>query len=626
MLGRNYPALAISLAMHGLLLGVLAAFRMAAVDQSAAVVVETVFNEDRVQEQFSQDVEIDTTVSETLAVTAGGMVSDVIGAAAATPIAQSRVEQSQIVDNPEVRVPDIGDIDVATFGELDVDLGVGEISGEVGARVEGYGAAMHALTREIIRMLRQQPVICVWLFDASNSQKDDREEIAENFNKIYEELDIAREQADLRNKPYEALETVVCKFGERVQRLTPQPTADLDEIRAAIAKVDEEESGLENVFAAVDNAIEEYGPASGRTRRKLAVIVVTDESGDDEKENLEGAVEKAKQYRVPVYFLGREAIFGYEFARVRWVDPETNLVYYPRISRGPETAFPECLQYQGFHDRSWEAASSGFGPYGQVRLAKESGGIYFLLARDEVNLVGWGANQQRKFEDVAMKEYEPVLTSRREYVALRETSDFRKTIWDVIVTLDPDRDKELNLAMDGYPLDNKEFRTRGQEQFERTLRAMQILKEAVQRLDRVRPDRASEASQRWRAAYDLMYAQCLAYRVRQFQLLLAIDRHGKEDPKPKDPKSNHWDVRRVPEMLEPNEQQVKATKVDMAELESERQNAIKWYQVVIDEHPDTPWALRARQEMAWGFGITFVEDYYDPRYNDPRYRDRAPKF
>jgi hypothetical protein len=154
---------------------------------------------------------------------------------------------------------------------------------------------------------------------------------------------------------------------------------------------------------------------------------------------------------------------------------------------------------------------------------------------------------------------------------------------------------------------------------------MQILKEAVERLERVRPERDREPSQRWRADYDLIYAQCLSYRVRQFQLLLALDQHVVQNPKPKSPKSNHWDIRHVPQLLEPTEQQVKATKVDLAELESVRKQALELYQFVIDQHPDTPWALRARQEMNWGFGISFVDDFWDPRYADPEFRRRVPE-
>jgi hypothetical protein len=586
-----------------------------------------VFNEERVQEQFSQDVDYDTTVSQTLSISGGGgVVTGHIGAAAGAPIAAGRVAAVQAIADPKVRMPTIGDIGgvAGAFGDLQTDLGEGQISGEVGARVEGYGAAMHRLTQEIVRMMREQPVLAVWLFDASYSIKDDREEIRDNFNKIYDELDLANRQATQKNERFEALETMICSFGAKVEHLTPRPTSDLAQIKSAIDQIKEDASGQELTFGAIGGLIDQFGSAANRSRRKLAIIVVTDESGEDE-DRLEDVVSKAKQYRTPVYVLGREAIFGFKIARQVWIDPETKLPTWPQIERGPESAYPECLQYEGFGDRSWEAASSGFGPYAQVRLVRESGGIFFMLSRDETELVGWGARTQRKFDDIAMKEYEPQLTDRREYLKQVQSSPFRKTVSEVIAALDPKQDPELVLRRDGYPMDIQAFRRDGQAQFDKTLRAMQVLKEAVERLERVRPERDREQSQRWRAAYDLIYAECLSYRVRQFQLLLALDQHVVQNPKPKDPKANHWDVRHIPELLEPTEQQVKATKVDLAELESERKKALEWYQYVIDQHPETPWALRARQEMNWGFGISFVEDFWDPRYADPAFRKRVPE-
>ena len=624
MLGRNVPALVISLAVHLVLLGMAAAFKIASLEEPAAVLVETVFNEDRVQEEFSQEMELDTTVSQTLSLTSGGVVSENLGAAAESPMARTKIDRSQVVKDPTVRVPTIGDIETPGLGKLETDLGVGQVSGDVGARVEGYGAAMHRLTQELRRMMRQQPVIAVWLFDASNSLKDDREEIKDNFNKVYEELELVRREADLKDERFSALETMICSFGEGVKKLTPRPTSKLDEIQDAIGRVENDESGAENVFASISAVIEEYGVPSQRSRRQLAVIIVSDESGDDEGK-LEEAVALAKKYKSPVYFLGREAILGYPYAHVGWTDPETKLHHWIQIRRGPETAYPECLQFDGFGGR-YDATSSGFGPYGQVRLVKESGGIYFMLQRAEEDLLGVEARSPRKFDDIAMKEYEPNLVERREYVRERARSEFRETMAQVIGVLDPWENPELVIRRLYYPIAPEDFQQEGQRQFDRAIRTMQILNEAIERLERIEPERDLEADQRWRAAYDLMYAQCLSYRVRLFQFLLALDRHAETEPAPAQPKDNVWHVRHVSELLEPSEKQINATKVDMAELEAQRARAQEMYQFCVEQHPNTPWAQRANRELSWGYGITFVSAFHDPRYNDPEYRDRIPKF
>lgn len=625
MLGKNLPPLLISLIVHVAALSGMAFYKFHLQAEPADFAVETVIAEERTQQQFEQDVSIDTQVSENLSMQAGGMLTNNLGAAA-QPIAQTKVEQSEALKDPDIKVTTISDISLPGLGEIATDLGVGEISGEVGARVEGYGAAMHRLSQEIMRMMRQQPVIAVWLFDASYSQKDDREEIRENFYKIYEELKIAEEQAATRKVRFSPLETVICSFGEQINKLTPKATNDLQEIREAIDRVEVDTTGTESTYASISRVLDEYGKASLTTRRKLMVIVVTDETGGDDN-LLEEVIDKADRVASPIYFLSREAVFGHPLARVRWIDPEPpNLHHWVSVDRGPETEFVECLQYTGFGDR-WDSQSSGFGPYGQVRLAKKSGGIFFFLSGEEEDLVGRIDWTSRKFDDLAMKEYEPLLLSRREYEQNRKQSTFRDTIWQVIQMLDPKNDRELNIKRWGYPLDPQEFDNDAKVHFDRALRAMGRVSLAIREIEKIAPLRDEEREPRWRAAYDLLYAQLMSYRVRQFQFMLALDQHSRERPKPKDPKSNEWYFEHTQDMLVPDEHQVRKTQVDMEELESQRQKALALYDDVIAEHPGTPWSVRAQAEKRWGFGIRFDERFWDPRYYDQAYRDkRIPKF
>lgn len=624
-MGRNAPALLVSVVVHAALLGAMAFYRINLGGEPDVIAVETIMSDDRTQQEFSQDLTVDTTVSENMSVQAGGVVTTAIGAAAAQPIAQTKIEQSEALKDPEIKVATIGDISLPGAGELSVDLGEGEVSGEVGARVDGYGAAMHRITQEMIRMMRKQPVIAVWLFDASNSLEDDRKEIADNFHKIYQELNIAKEEATQKGQKYAALETMICSFGRDVKKLMPRPTDEIEAIQKAIGEIKEDESGVENTFGAIGKVVDEYAAMASRSDRKLIIIVVSDEAGDDAVE-LESVISKTQRFKSPVYFMGREAILGYPYAYVDWRDPEPpHLLHHIRVLRGPETAFPECLQYDGFHGR-WDSASSGFGPYGQVRLSKKSGGIYFLLTSEEKSLHGRAARLQRKFDDLAMKEYEPLLLSMREYEQERNKSPFRSAIWKIIVELNPHLDGQLMIRRHHYPFGKQEFEAEGRLNFERAVRAMAKMNEAIKILEQIKPMRAQEREMRWRAAYDLAYAQLLAYRVRQFQFILAVDKHVREWPMPKNPKSNEWDFHNVSQMLDPDAQQVAATKVSVDELQKQRQKALEMYEVVMREHPGTPWAQRAQQEKGWGFGIAFRDHFRDPKYNDPKYRARVPKF
>jgi hypothetical protein len=152
------------------------------------------------------------------------------------------------------------------------------------------------------------------------------------------------------------------------------------------------------------------------------------------------------------------------------------------------------------------------------------------------------------------------------------------------------------------------------------------MNEGVKRLEAVSSQRAEEAEPRWRAAYDLIYAQLLAYRVRQFQYLLALDAHQKNKPKLRDPKNNEWRVQRTTQMLTPDAAQIAATKVDLTELEAQRKKALEMYELVIAEHPGTPWAQRAQWEKGSGFGIRLEDYFWDPRYYDAEFNKRRPKF
>ena len=128
-----------------------------------------------------------------------------------------------------------------------------------------------------------------------------------------------------------------------------------------------------------------------RGKRQMALIVVSDESGEPEN-NIQTLEMAAKEMKCRTYFLGREAVFGYPHAYMNWRHPQTGVNHWLQVDRGPETAFVEQLQTNGFRRRR-DAFSSGFGPYEQCRIARESGGIFFMLPTVEKDLVGGEANK-----------------------------------------------------------------------------------------------------------------------------------------------------------------------------------------------------------------------------------------
>ncbi|MES2791263.1 MAG: vWA domain-containing protein [Planctomycetota bacterium] len=622
---QSLSAIAVSFSVHFLALGSLALVVQQVKQMELSIPLDTVFEEERVQEQFEQEIEKATVAATEMTYVAGGSLSGAVGGAiggggsgpGTGTGGGSGIEGSSSLTEGNVSV-NVGVMDINGISDLGTDLGEGEVAGEVGAAVEGYGAALSRVTQEVVRHMRDNRVLVVWLFDESESMKDDQQEIKEQFHKVYEELGIVEKQdksiKTAASKDKDILQTMIYGYGAKLHELMKAPSSDLKEIRAAIDKIDNDPSGIENTCMAISTVVDKFGPLARRQKRKLIIVLVTDESGND-GQNIDATIDKVKRNETPVYIMGREAVFGYPYATLRWKEPKTQLDFWLQIDRGPETAMPEALQFDGLHAR-WDAYSSGFGPYEQVRIAKESGGVFFVLPGEEQNLVGQAAIDQRKFQFYDMKEYLPWLVSRREYVEDRKKSKFRETMWEVIASLNPHTDPELNIQELHYPFSKADFKTTGEVSFKRGIRALGMLNEAAKKLEKIKPLRAAEESPRWRANFDLMHGQILAYRVRLFQALLALDLHLKSPMVPKNKTTNEWHLQRTPKMLAPDAQVVKITKIDMDELKKQEQIARDLLGDVIKNHPNTPWAYRANFELNAGFGFQIVESFRDPRYKD----------
>jgi hypothetical protein len=618
--------------IHVVILVGMAAIRMQLLDEQTQIVVETFFTDERDQQEFSQELEINTEISETQNVVAAtSFAATNVSSSGAPSVAQQKIETSESLKEPTLLV-NPGEISLPGDGEISEGFGEGVVDGGMDV-VTGYAPALGRITQELIRIMRKSRVHVVWLFDESDSMKDDQEQIRQKFHKVYEELGIQLKRDEKFKRDAEILWTTILSYGESVHPLTKKPTADINKIRAAINNIKIDESGVENTCGALKQTLDKFGPAALPAKRKLVLILVTDESGDD-GQYVEDVVERAKKFKAPIYILGRESVFGYPYAHIVWMDPKYGLPHWLRINRGPETGWPECLQWDGFH-RRWDADRSGFGPYEQVRIARESGGIYFMLPGEEENLSGRREADKRYFDFLDMKEYQPELESRRIYEQQRTGSTFRTQIWNVIVTLNPHLDNKLNINHWHYSMKPVEFRKQGAMEFQKAWRAMAMTNQALAILAEIKPLRDKESSQRWRANYDLATAQLLSYRVRLFQFLLAMDRHAANPPQPKDPKSNEWHIHHTRTVTEPDDQQFDRLKkayklkVDreefLQELKTQQTRARKLYQFVIIEHPGTPWARRASHELALGFGVNFVDRFWDPRYRNIGKEIKFPK-
>jgi len=540
---------------------------------------------------------------------ARGGPSGIAGAAArivAPPMLDTRV-----ADTISTARIEVGPVNVfSTSGnQLRQDLPFG-VAGDPVANTESYDAAMDRITQEILNKLAKGKVLVVWVMDQSESMNDDREEIMARIERVYLELGFTTDEASAKQS--DALLTAVTSYGANVAIHSPKPTSKPSEIVAALKAVPNDPTGAEMMCQAITVSVATYQKLVQQGNRQMMVVLVTDESGDPASNaaQLETTIQTCRNLRTPVYVLGREAVFGYPYAHMHWIDPATKIDFWLRIDRGPETPYAEQLQIDGIH-RRFDAHPSGFGPYEQSRIARQTGGIFFLLPTPEANL--W-RRDDRTYDPESMRPYLPDLSSRPDYATERDKHPLRATLWKVISDLNPydargevKADTPVQIRFWDWPTDRQKFAAEATYNLKKAKTLLDYLAKAQAALESVQMHRAREASIRWRANYDVTYAQTIAYQARLHEYIAYI---GAFIHNPKAIKNEYGPSRQTNSW---DGHYVKRTLVNDPEVTAMREKSLKLYRKVVDEHPGTPWAARAEYEIKRGFGCDLHEDYEDPR-------------
>jgi hypothetical protein len=608
----------VSTILHGLILFAMYRIVAHAPIPEEIYEVESVLLDERTIEELVQELDTQEMAATTLNFVAGSVTSAAGGSNA--PLARTeKVEVQELLENAEVRIP-IAAQTLPGENVLTMDLGQGEVTGEVGDVVEGYGDALDRLTRELIRLLRTDKLLVVWMFDESESMKDDQVEIKSRLKRVYQELQLVETSDSAlgsKKKLQDVLLSAITSFGESPHKQTPQPTGNPDELMAAIEKIPIEKNGTENLCRAIIQVVQEYKQMAARSKRKLVLVVVSDESGDD-GHLVEEALREARSGNAPIYILGRESVFGSLYAHVRWRQPRTNRLFYLPIRRGPETPFAEQLQYGGFRRRR-DSHMSGFGPYEQVRLCKMTNGIFFQLPGEQEDL---NDLDDRENSMLNLREYLPDLSSRSAYQSHRDKSEFRKAVWDVIVMLNPYHPSAQGLEIpdpeeteERFLTDPSDYGPRVQERLQQVKVILNAMQQARRHLARVKDLRSLEPSRRWRANYDLISAQLLWYQVRLFQYGIGLEQFTRNELSARlkqNPKHNRWTIRENPsDFMMPDALQQKLLGITPEELQAAHDRAVAELKKVQEEHPGSPWARRAEWELGRKSGVQF-NTYYQP--------------
>jgi hypothetical protein len=536
-------------------------------------------------------------------IVASGMAS---GRSSTTPrirgVGKGRINERSSL--PGIKVEGLGGSPLALLPAAPAaDLsGGGKIAGDPVFDVKEIGVALDQLAREILRHLKDHKLTVVWLFDESVSMQDDQRTILEKFDRVSSELKV---NVDSSKKAAGALNHAIVGFGQGIDYVLEKPRDDIDAVGKAIKHLKIDPTGIENTMTALRVVVERYSSLIKKDR-KLLIVLVTDESGDDGAD-VEEARQALKKYKVPLYVIGRQSLFGYPWAHHRYEDPVTKDVYYPLIRRGPETADLELYQWDGLYDR-WDEQPSGFAPYELARLTKDSGGIYFILPSEEFMRV---RQREQAYSITQLKEYRPEYDNRSSYVEKRNSSPLRQLLHAIVV-----EGKDF-LYRREFPVGSEEVVKAALEEGPKATFKLNLLLEIQTRLENLKKLREREPEKRWQAHYDLMLAQTVAFQVKAYEYRALMASIAQSPPQPKRQPGPDlmitWVVNHSTKPLAPRN----LTAKKYAEAE-------RLLKDVIARHPKTPWADLAQDALNRGLSVQCDEWHHNAKYYDrsqfvPRY-------
>lgn len=455
------------------------------------------------------------------------------------------------------------------------------------------------VTTEITRSLDLGPTLVVWLIDRTNTSFKLASSATTAAKDFYESQPVR--QMTLENK--QLLLTAVVGFDEKIDFVLDPPSDNWQAARDALGKVPQSTVARKNTFAAVKQVLEKYGPLR-TSERQVVLVILTSEAGDD-SDLADEVVSIVRKQAIPVYVVGTASPWGqgnpYDY------DPDAtrpskgekspagdSLKAEIRPVFGPESVFSERVNLPlpvagfGFRGKPTEdLIESGFGPQALERLCREGGGAFLPVRPVTAEVYGYGVSKawptgsELRFDPAVVEKYAPDYIGKQEYLrslaenkakaALHEAAKIgHAQILDNPDVQFPKAENEAQL---------KRLLDAAQQASARVAPAIDKLYEA---LIPGEGDRDKLTSPRWQAEYDYALGRVLAAKVRvdTYNQMIASLKGGKG---PKDVKEYN---------LEPAD-----SFETSSALKKMADKARLYLQRVIDEHPGTPWAKLAADDL-----------------------------
>lgn len=475
-------------------------------------------------------------------------------------------------------------------------------------------SAANGIIGHLRKDLEQGPVLLIWLLDASISLQADRAQLAATLRPFYADYE------GQAKGPRQLLSGVVA-YGQSVKQVQ-DTTAFHKKSLSAIENIPFDQSGKENVMAAVRHVIGRYEARAGG---RLRIVIWTDESGDDTA-SLEPTIQACHQSGTTVHVVGPSSVLGTDRGLQPYTDPATGYSFLLPVARGPDTCFRERLLLPYWFDASanagefngfkvadglpWyggayrERLMSGVGPYALTRLALETGGTFTILDRP---------GETAYFDLRVMKDYLPDYGNASEIMSQVKASPFRTAIMRAVEATyrptnpAPPRMVFPTLRSSFYPFEEMsiymepaEFRQHlalalAQES-KRVQQSARVIEEAMRHFGDDDWDSMyeSEASPRWRAWYDLTRGRLLMMSIRHQEYLatcewLAASRNLA-------PATNKLS-------FVPGRQLLK----DQPAMTTRRDHASRLLARCIQRNAGTPWAMLAEWELETELGVAPVQ-------------------